>query len=307
MGGVWYNASRKNAHRKAVRKDIEQMEKERTEMEKRLEQESVPLKSYMKAIGATDPAELKDKADNYKYFLSMRDDIKEQHNRMLGGSTPETLRQEYDKRQQAMVELEKAARSVSQYNIDTYAIRQDIDRIKSSASSSTSWDFGTEAQDLAAEFIAPAVSDQLVGFHEELDIASRIGEIEMETLIPAIEAAAQRNLAAITGGKYVRIEVDKNGGWPIVHSRDESTSRYEDQSHGTRDIIYFCFRIGLIEALVGKLRLPVLLDDPLIGFDTDRQKIACQLLRTLGAKTQVILFSSNPALKIASDASLELK
>jgi uncharacterized protein YhaN len=62
-----------------------------------------------------------------------------------------------------------------------------------------------------------------------------------------------------------------------------------------------------VEALAGKVRLPMLLDDPLAGFDAARQKAACQVLRTLGAKTQVILLSSNPALKAEGDAFAELQ
>lgn len=307
MGAVWYNGSRKNAQRKAVQSDLEAMEKERAEIEKSSEQETAPLKAYMKAIGAATPAELKDKADNYRYFVSMHQDIEEQRSRILSDSTSEGLHQEYNKRQQEALELEKAARAVAQYNIDTYALRQDIARIDAESSAGASWDFGAGAQEeLPTVFSAPAASDRRDGFHAELNIASRICGIEMETLVPAVEAAAQRNLAAVTGGKYVRVEVGQDGSWPVVHARDESEARYEDQSHGTRDLVYFCLRTGLVEALVGKLRLPVLLDDPLTGFDAVRQKAACQILRALGAKTQVILFSSNSALKAAGDAALEL-
>jgi hypothetical protein len=38
-----------------------------------------------------------------------------------------------------------------------------------------------------------------------------------------------------------------------------------------------------------------------------RQKAACQVLRSLGSKTQVILFASNPELKVAGDVFAELK
>jgi len=307
MGAVWYNGSRKNAQRKAILKDIKALEKDRIELEKHSEQEGASFKVYLKATGATGPADLKDKADNYRYFRSMRDDIEEQRGRILSDSTSEMLQQEYNKRQQEALELEKAARAVAQYNVDTYAIRQDIGRIEVGLSAEAPWDFGAEAKQLPVEFSSSAVSDMQVGLHAEFAIASRIGGIEMETLIPAVEAAAQKNLAAITGGKYVRIEIGANGGRLIVHAKDESVARIEDQSHGTRDIVYFCIRTGLMEALIGKLRLPVLLDDPLTGFDTARQKAACQILRTLGAKTQVILFSSNASLKAAGDTVLEIK
>ena len=62
-----------------------------------------------------------------------------------------------------------------------------------------------------------------------------------------------------------------------------------------------------MEALVGKLRMPIILDDILAGFDAARQKAACQILRTLGAKTQVILFSSNVSLKAEGDGVVEFK
>lgn len=83
--------------------------------------------------------------------------------------------------------------------------------------------------------------------------------------------------------------------------------RYEELSHGTRDLIYFCLRTGLVEALAGKRRLPFILDDPFAGLDPVRQQAASQVLRSLGMKTQVILFSSNPALKAEGDADAELK
>ena len=87
----------------------------------------------------------------------------------------------------------------------------------------------------------------------------------------------------------------------------DSPLRFSELSHGTRDLIYFCLRTGLVEALAGKRRLPFLLDDPLAGLDPARQQAACQILRALGAKTQVILLTSNPALRAAGDAAAELK
>jgi hypothetical protein len=308
---AWYNGSRKNSQRKTVTQEIEGLEKELAELEKKFGQEGAEVTSAMRLIGAATPAELKDKSENYRYFLSMRDDIEEQRKRMLGDHTPESMHQEYNQQQQVSLELEKAARAVAQYNIDTYSIRQDIERIESESSpgAAAAWDLGADAHDLSADFTAPSSAPGAgqPGIHAELAIVSRIGGIEMETLIPAVEAAAQRNILLATNGKYVRIEVGQDGGPPVVHAKDDSIAGYAELSHGTRDLAYFCLRAGLVEALAGKRRLPFILDDPLAGFDPARQKAACQVLRSLGAKTQVILFSSNAALKAEGDAAAELK
>jgi uncharacterized protein YhaN len=305
IAGAWYKGQRKNAQRKQLMKEAETLQAELAELERSFEQGGSAIMDCMKATGSTTTRELKDKADNYRYFLSLRQDIEEQRKHALGGLAVEDLQTEYAKQQQETTELEKAARAVAQYAVDTYSIRQDIERIESEMSAGAPMDFGG-GQELFAEFAATASAGGHGGFLTELGIASRIGGIEMETLIPAVEAAAQRNLSAVTTGRYVRIEIGHEGD-PVVHLKDDSKVSFSDLSHGTRDLVYFCLRTGLLEAIAGKRRLPFILDDPLAGFDPARQQAACQILRALGTKTQVILFTSNPALKAGNDAAAELK
>jgi uncharacterized protein YhaN len=305
---AWYKGSRKNTERKMLVKEVQGLQAELADLEKSFEQGGAAITAFMKTTGSSTTAELKEKADNYRYFLSLRDEIDERRKRMLADLTLEDLQGEYDKRQQEVAELEKAARNLAQYAVDSYSIRQDIDRLESEMSGAASPDFSSSAQELSDDFsfAAPLPAVGQAGFLAELGVASRIGNVEMETLVPAVEAAAQRNLSAVTGGKYVRIEAGHEGD-PVVHAQDGSPVNYSELSHGTKDLIYFCLRTGLVEALAGKRRLPFLLDDPLAGFDPARQQAAGQILRALGTKTQVILFTSNPALKSAGDAAAEFK
>lgn len=307
---AWYNSTRRSAQRKVVQKEIGALEADRIALEKSFEQGGAAIVACMKSTGSKTTEELKDKVDNYRHFLSLRDDIAEQQQRIYGGVTHKALLEDYQNQQLEVIELEKAARAVAQYAVDTYSIRQDIERIASElpgdgSSSASSWDAG--APDLG-DFGSPdiGVAAPGTGFLAELGIASRIGAIEMETLIPAVEAAAQRNLTAVTAGKYVRIEIAGDAG-PVVHAKDDTAVQASDLSPSTQELISFCIRTGIVEALAGKRRLPLLLDDPLAGFDPMRQKAACQVLRSLGTRTQVILFASNPELKTAGDVFAELK
>jgi uncharacterized protein YhaN len=162
--------------------------------------------------------------------------------------------------------------------------------------------------DLGAEPAPPAPQPAGVSVNilAEIAVASRVSGIEIETLVPAVESAAQRNLTAVSAGKYVRVEVGPDG-LPVVHDRGGAKLAFGMLSHGTREMACFCLRAGLVEAIAGKRRLPFILDDPFTAFDPARQQAACQLLRVLGTKTQVIIFTSNPALRIASDVAVELK
>jgi uncharacterized protein YhaN len=303
-----YNASRKNAQRRAVRKNIEALEQEFVDLERKFVHESASIAAYLRAVGAGSPAELKEKAENYRYFSSLRQDLEEGRQRVLGESSPELLRQHYEKQQEETRELEKAARQVASDAVDTYSIRQDIERLESESVAGPGQDSGAEVFDPAHDVITStsAGGPQGGGFLGELRAASRIGGIEMEALIPAVEAAAQRNLSAVSGGKYVRIDV-RHDGPPVVRAKDDTVVGAAELSHGTKALLYLCFRTGLIEALAGKRRLPFILDDPLSGFDPARQQAACQVLRALGKKTQVVLYTANPALRVAGDAAAELK
>ena len=303
---AWYNGQRKNAQRKQLMMEEDTLRAELGELERNFEQGGATIMACMKATGATTTRELKDRADNYRYFLSLRQDIEEQRKHALGGMAIEDLQAEFSKQQQEFNDSEKAARAVAQFAVDTYSIRQDIERIESEMSAGAPIDFGGEGQELFAGFAPPASAGDQGGILAELGIASRIAGIETEMLIPAVEAAAQRNLSAVTTGKYITIEIGQ-GGDPVVHLKDGSKLNVSDLSHGTRNLVYFCLRTGLIQAVAGKCRVPFILDDPLAGFDPARQQAACQILRALGAKTQVILFTSNPALRSANDAVAELK
>ncbi len=307
MAVAWYNGTRKNTQRKTVEKDVETLEKERAEMARKFEQDGASITTHMRTVGASTIGELKEKAENYRYFLSLRVDNEEARQRILGSVTPDLLQQQFSQQQAGVAELEKAALAVAQYAVDTYSIRQDIERLEGEpAFAEPSPDFGALSQDDQADFTPLATGGGQEGFLAELRTASRIGGIEMDTLVPAVEAATQRNLSAVTAGKYVRIEIGHDGP-PVVHAKNASVVNLAELSHGTKALIYFCFRTGLIEALAGKRRLPFIIDDALTGFDPARQQAACQVLRTLGTKTQVVLFTSNPALKAAGDTAAELK
>ena len=304
---AWYRVSRRNAQRSVLQKEIEAFETEFAEIEKSFSVGGAQIQAYMDATASTTTAELKDRAENFRYFQSQLADMEEQRKHMLGGIRQEELRAEYVRLQQEVIELEKAARALAAYSVDTYSLRQEIDRIESETSAaSPSWDFGSPEQEPFAPFSASAEPGNGQGiFLPELALASRASGIEMETLVPAVEAAAQRNLAAVTGGRYVKVEAGHDGD-PAVFDKDHVRVEYAALSHSMRELLYLCLRAGLVEAVTGKLRLPFLVDDAIAGLDPARQRAACQILRALGAKTQVLLFSSNSVLREQGDAFAEL-
>lgn len=302
----WYNASRKNAQRRLVLKNIEELEAELAEVEKNFGEGGAAIMAYMQATGSATTAELREKADNYRHFRSLLREADEEMKRLLGGVTKDMLRAEYAKQQQEVIELERRLSMASHRVVDAYSIRQEIERLESETEGSHWGGVSFEgALDISVPVFSQGAGREGV-FLPELHTASRASGIEMEALVPAVEAAAQRNFAAVTAGRYLRLDAGHDGE-PAVYDSNDRKIGFSDLSHGTKKLLYLCLRAGLVEALVGKLRMPFLLDDPFAGLDPARQNAACHVLRQLASKTQVILFTSNPAVRADGDAFIELK
>ncbi|NTW65351.1 MAG: hypothetical protein HGB21_03405 [Nitrospirae bacterium] len=301
----WYNSSRKNSQRTEVQKEIDSLVKERAEIEKKFQDSGAAIMKFMKATDSKSVSELKEKADNYRYFQSMYHDLKEQQQLMTGGVNVDDLKAELAKQQEVVAVLDKAAKALAHNAVDTYSVRQEIERVEAEHAQAAP-ELGFSGMDERGEIMPKQPAGAGVNVLAEIAVASRVSGIEMETLVPAVESAAQRNLQTVSAGKYVRVEVGPDG-LPIVHDKNGAKLAYGTLSHGTREMVCFCLHAGLVEAIAGKRRIPFILDDPFTGMDPARQHAACQLLRVLGTKTQVILFTSNPALKAANDVVLELK
>jgi uncharacterized protein YhaN len=306
IAAAWYNHSRKNAQRKTVQKEIDGLVKDRADVEKKFQDSGATILKFMKAAGVTTPGELKERADNYRHYHSLYDDLLQQQRLALGGQAVEEIQAEMAAQQQEVDKLEEAARALAKYAVDTYSVRQEIERLEAEASpGGMGFDFG--GPDLGGGIDAPAPA-AAAGFNmlSDVAIASRMSGIELETLVPAVESAAQRSLSTASGGTYVRVEIGPDGQ-PVVHDQKGGKHPFSGLSHGTRELVCFSLRAGLVEAIAGKRRLPFVLDDPFVGLDPARQAAACQVLRVLGTKTQVILLTSNPALRAPNEAAQELK
>jgi uncharacterized protein YhaN len=308
IGAGWYNSSRKNAQRREVQKEIDNLVTERADIEKKFQDSGATILKFMKATGCTSAGELKEKADTYHRYLETHQDQLEQRRVLLSEQTLDHIRDELAKQQEEVTALEESARALSRYAVDTYSIRQEIDRIEGESSHAAPANLAFGGFEAGGFGAPPSAVPSGGGLNvlAEIAVASRLSGIEMETLVPAVESAAQRNLAAVSAGKYVKIEVGPDGQ-PLLHDKNGGKHPYATLSHSTREMACFCLRAGLVEAIAGKRRHPFLLDDPLTGLDPARQQAACNVLRSLGAKTQVILFSSNVALKAPTDPFAELK
>jgi uncharacterized protein YhaN len=109
---------------------------------------------------------------------------------------------------------------------------------------------------------------------------------------PAVLRAASEHLRRTTGGRYRRLSAD---GHQLFVQRDDlpyPTRAGHPLSRATREQIFLCLRIAMAEHLDGDEPLPMLLDEVMIHWDSERRPHGIELIKSVCEQRQVIMFTS---------------
>lgn len=117
-----------------------------------------------------------------------------------------------------------------------------------------------------------------------------IAEWEIESQ-PAVYRQAGRLLSIMTGGAWTRV-TEASDGSLVLGNEERVTRPAQKLSLGTCQQLYLSMRIALLMAAdeVGQ-SIPVLADDILVNFDSDRRRGAARALVELASKRQVVLLT----------------
>jgi uncharacterized protein YhaN len=113
--------------------------------------------------------------------------------------------------------------------------------------------------------------------------------------------------ATVTRGVFARLSTDyeDDGSAVLVGERGIERLRVEAMSEGTRDQLYLALRIAAVEQhLRGREPMPLLLDDLLTSSDETRSSALIPVLRELGQRTQVLLFTHHRWLRDVAQEAL---
>ena len=112
---------------------------------------------------------------------------------------------------------------------------------------------------------------------------------EMNTrFAPQLCGLAGEHLATLTDGKYQKLLLDPSYG--IALETEEGTYPLERFSAGTRDAVWFAFRLA-VSSLLSEEVLPMVLDDPFVNLDADRRAAAEKLLINAAKERQILYFT----------------
>lgn len=110
--------------------------------------------------------------------------------------------------------------------------------------------------------------------------------------LPQMLAAAQQNFAILTQQRYVKI---------ILTAKTIKVVRFDQQqflvgelSQGTAEQLYVALRLAFAQTVSDVQRMPLVIDDSFVNFDSPRRQQVLNLLAKLSRTTQVIYFTAHP-------------
>jgi uncharacterized protein YhaN len=105
-----------------------------------------------------------------------------------------------------------------------------------------------------------------------------------------LAAAVTGQFAALSGVRERRVEVDEEFCIGVL-LEDGQKVRADQLSQGARDQLFLALRLAIADLLSGDYILPLILDDPLLHFDSGRLELAREAIQRLARRRQVLLFS----------------
>ncbi|MGZ3738085.1 MAG: ATP-binding protein, partial [Bdellovibrionota bacterium] len=112
-------------------------------------------------------------------------------------------------------------------------------------------------------------------------------------LFAGFQAEFEKQVANLSRGKYGKTEM--TDALPAVFGRSDGASvPYDWLSSGTKDAFALALRLAMASHFLGAGSGFLMIDDPLVNMDPERQKIAAGMLREFAARRQILVFTCHP-------------
>ncbi|MBW1696109.1 MAG: AAA family ATPase [Deltaproteobacteria bacterium] len=161
-----------------------------------------------------------------------------------------------------------------------------------------------QAPDRSVEEIERDLNEAKSRFNAELKKGMAIAKIKetMEALLEEMDSATYKRLEddvseflqKMTGGRYQAVDM-KESVPSGFHRKDGVVMPYDFLSTGTKDVLGIALRLAITKQFLGKKQGFVIMDDPLVDLDPDRQSKAANTIKEFAQSKQVILLTCHPS------------
>lgn len=234
-------------------------------------------------------------------LLESKNDLEIQLARLIGSAPEiEKFKEEVTAETDPMTtdqSIEKLENEITQLEVELSVITQNIGAKKNQISELEKNErlggLRLEEENLKAR-LQEAISEWSVNAlcHKLLNDAMAVYERERQ---PLVLKHAGKYLDKITEGRYVRVIKKAEGNKLVVETPEGLQKSVTALSRGTAEQLYLSMRLAFIKEYANRVgTLPLIVDDILVNFDSQRAKTTIRLLNEISGENQIIMFTCHP-------------
>jgi len=189
-------------------------------------------------------------------------------------------------------EYEQTEKELKKLKDNELGLKERVFKLKSQASELSSEEYEKQLRDRADNFNDLLKKGETIA-RIKTAAENIVKKLDMSTY-EGIEKKLGGYVKTITDRKYEVVAMDESLPEGFVRS-DGSTLPRELLSTGTRDVLALALRLSMAEYFLQDSDGFLMMDDPLVNLDPERQKRAAEVIREFSGNRQALLFSCHPS------------
>ncbi|MCY1078589.1 ATP-binding protein [Archangium lansingense] len=138
-----------------------------------------------------------------------------------------------------------------------------------------------------------------------LSLAGDLLATDVPAVIGMMRERCVQYFSALTERRYASVEWDRDGRTMVVTSSGRRMPVGELPPREV-DLFFLSLRLTVVEKVSARVKLPLLVEDALVGLDESRLPLLGRMLKHLGTLTQVLHVTPHPGLAQLSDGPVNL-
>jgi hypothetical protein len=138
-----------------------------------------------------------------------------------------------------------------------------------------------------------------------LGLAGDLLATDVAAVIGMMRERCVQYFSALTERRYVGVEWDRDGRTMVVTSAGRRMPVGELPPREV-DLFFLSLRLTVVEKVSARVKLPLLVEDALVGLDESRLPLLGRMLKHLGTLTQVLHVTPHPGLAQLSDGPVNV-
>ncbi|MEG9296241.1 AAA family ATPase [Mangrovibacillus sp. Mu-81] len=296
MKGILHEAEKKKLIFEQTQSDLEPLLLEREQAVGHLQKVNSEIDSLIQEAGCADEEEFRKlalKAEEREEFLARYEGMKtriNQHTLSLFSSFE--CKEDVTKRlKNSVLGINELIQEISQHQKELASVEHEIKRLEEGSSYSK---LLQEFQDKKAELQEYIMKWSKYTLAQE-SLHKTIYHYQ-QTKMPNVIKLAEEDFTILTNEAYKAIHLTEN---EMVEVERKDGTRFQaiELSQGTKEQLYIAIRFALVQSFKDIYRLPIIIDDGAVNFDSARTEAFVELLRKMGKEHQILLFTCHPHIR----------